>query len=112
MIKKLSELEETLAVQLRAEKILFEREVKLVPKRKFKVDFLVSGWLVVECQGGIWKKGGHSSGKGITEDCEKAAELLIHGYPTIACTLDQIRSGKAIGWIKRALEVYGTTRKS
>lgn len=108
-----SELEERLAVQLRAEKIPFQREVTgLVPGRKFRVDFLVCGWLVVECQGGIWKSGKHSNGVGVTRDTEKAAELLLNGYPTIACTMDQIKSGTALEWIKRALSVYGTTRKS
>lgn len=98
----MSAIEDLLAFQLKAAKIPHEREVSgLVPKRKFRVDFLIDKWLVVECQGGIWGKGGHSTGKGITRDTEKAAELMCSGYPTLACTGDQIKSGKALQWIER-----------
>ncbi|CAB4242211.1 hypothetical protein UFOVP83_31 [uncultured Caudovirales phage] len=102
---KASSLEETLAVQLRALKIPFEREVVgLVEGRRFRVDFLIHKRLVVECQGGIWTKGGHSSGAGISRDCEKFAELLCAGYPVIPCTMQQIKAGTVIEWIQRAIE--------
>ena len=108
---KASKLEETLAVQLRALKIPFEREVVgLVTGRRFRVDFLIHKRLVVECQGGIWTKGGHSSGTGISRDCEKSAELLCAGYPVITCTMQQIQVGTVIEWTQRAIETLQLAR--
>lgn len=104
---KLSILEETLALQLRAEKIPFEREVtQLVPGRKFRVDFLIDKRIVFECQGGTFMKGAHSTGTGIARDCEKSAELLLQGYPVLCGTREQITSGQALAWIKRGLEIF------
>lgn len=104
--KTLSVLEETLALHLQVSNIPYEREVtKLVPGRKFRVDFLIDGRLVVECQGGVWSKGGHSTGYGISRDCEKSAELFLNGYPVLTVTREQIESGKALEWVKRGLEI-------
>jgi very-short-patch-repair endonuclease len=102
----MSKLEETLALHLRAEKIEFEREVSgLVPGRRFRVDFFIKPVLVLECEGGIWVKGGHSTGAGITRDCEKLNALALEGYIVLRFTAEHIASGEAIGWTKRALRM-------
>ncbi len=66
--KKLSELEETMALHIRASEALPvpEREYKFHPTRKWLFDFaFIDVKLAIETDGGIWMKGGHSSGKGI-----------------------------------------------
>ena len=59
----------------------FVREAILVPGRKFRVDFYVPrNRAVFEIQGGTFTKGGHSTGTGISRDCEKSNLLQINGY--------------------------------
>jgi len=99
-----SKLESDLAIQLMAYKIPFEREVLgLIPKRKFKVDFLIRPGLVIEVQGGLrMAKGGHNTHSGITRDCEKTILLQLEGYRVFPVTAEHIASGKAINWIEQA----------
>lgn len=109
--------EETLSLHLKAEKIAFMREYRAIPNRKFAYDFRCYGKtlapnvvkhmneVLVEVQGGVWMKGNsaHSSGAGISRDCEKASLAAVHGYRLLQVTPAQIKSGKAIEWIKAAL---------
>lgn len=101
----LSEGEALLALQLRCEKIEFQREFVAVPGRKFRWDFHIAPKLLVEVQGGVWnfKKSGHSSGSGITRDAEKASLAAAYGYRQITATTAQVKSGHAIQWIKSAI---------
>ena len=108
-----------LALHLKSEKIPYEREYTAIPDRNFRFDFHCRrnqnyhknplnypvNKLLVEVQGGVWLKGksGHSSGAGITRDCEKLSLAAVAGYRTIVVTPAQIKSGKAIEWIKAAL---------
>lgn len=103
---KHSHLEETLAFQIRAAKLpVPEREFKALEGRRFRWDF---AWpdhsLLVEVQGGIWFKGGHSSGAGITRDCTKLSLATLDGWATIQVTKDHIESGEALRWIKQYLD--------
>lgn len=101
----MSALEDALALQLRASKIEFEREVAVVPKRKFRHDFRITDTnLLVEVQGGVFVKGAHSTGLGITRDCTKNNLAVLEGYRVLYVTAQHIKSGEALGWIKRALE--------
>ena len=93
-------LEWTLAKQLEADGIKFEREAMVIPGRRFRVDFLIDR-LVVECEGGIWIKGGHSTGKGITRDIEKGNLLTLNGYSVLRFTKDMINDGTALKQIKQ-----------
>jgi hypothetical protein len=70
-MKKLSVGEETMAQHLRAEKIPFQREVKLIPGRKSKVDFLLPHNVILEVEGGTRSFGRHSRHNGFQEDCRK-----------------------------------------
>lgn len=113
----MSKAESMLDLHLKAEKFNFQRETQPIKDRKFRFDFQVWNKLedptmtfiprcvLVEVQGGVWLKGksGHSSGTGITRDCEKLSLAAVHGYRTIVVTPAQIKSGQAIGWIKAAL---------
>lgn len=102
-----SNLEEALAFQIRADGLpVPEREFVAIPGRRFRFDF---GWpdpaykLLCEVQGGVFIKGAHSTGVGITRDAEKAALAAVHGYRLIPVTAQHIKSGMALKWIREAL---------
>lgn len=98
-------LESNLAQQLRACRVAHEREFTL-PGRAFRWDFAFpDARLLVEVQGGIWQKGAHSSGAGVTRDCEKAAFAAAHGWRSFGVTGKHIASGKALQMIHEALKV-------
>jgi len=99
-------LEDRLALHLRAHKVAHTREFSL-PGRAFRWDFAFpEARLLVEVHGGIWRaKGAHNTGAAITRDCEKAAFATAHGWRHFAVTGEQITSGQAFEWIKKALEV-------
>lgn len=100
-----SEGEALLALQLRVERIAFEREFRAVEGRKFRWDFHIAPDLLVEVQGGVWNygKSGHNTGTGITRDAEKCSLAAAHGYRVIQATTQQVKDGSAIGWIKQAI---------
>ena len=111
----MSKPEEQLALQLKAAHIKFEREYRPWKDRRFRFDFYISilqgieieascaNEFLIEVQGGIWRKGAHSSGTGITRDCEKFCLASIDGYLVMPVTTDQIKSGKALQWIEQAI---------
>jgi hypothetical protein len=98
-----SELEETLALQLRAARIGFTRQFRFHPHRQWRFDFVLSHQIAVECQGGIWRHMGHSTGVGISGDCVKYCHAAMMGWRVMPVTLQQVKSGKALHWIKGAL---------
>ena len=108
----MSAAEDMLELHLKADKIPYAREVLAIPAREFRFDFhctklgSTAQGILVEVQGGVWLKGksGHSSGTGITRDCEKLSLAAVNGYRVIVVTPAQIKSGKAIEWIKEALK--------
>lgn len=56
-------------------------EYKFSKKRKFRADFAhPQAKVIIEIQGGIWQKSGHSSGKGITRDAEKLNLATAEGW--------------------------------
>jgi very-short-patch-repair endonuclease len=99
---KTSAGEAAFELQLKADKVTYQREVMLVPGRKFRVDFLIGKDVVVEIEGGIWNKGfsGHSSGVGITRDCEKGNLLTALGYRLFRFPTKQAVDGTAIKFLK------------
>ena len=105
----MSKPEEQLALQLKAAHIQFEREFRPWTDRRYRFDFYIpkAQWFgegfLIEVQGGIWRKGAHSSGSGITRDCEKFCLAAIDGYLVMPVTPDQIKSGKALQWIEQAI---------
>jgi very-short-patch-repair endonuclease len=94
-----SKLELYFANDLDTNNISYEREVKVIPGRKFTWDFYIrESNLLIEINGGtkIWKRTGHSSPEGIERDCEKMNLAAIHGFYTMSFTSDMVTSGKAI----------------
>jgi very-short-patch-repair endonuclease len=94
--------EESFALQLKEAGIEYEREVKIVDGRKFRVDFRILGLrnAVVEIEGQIFKKGGHTSSTGIMRDMEKYNLLTVCGYEVYRFTTGQIMDGSALKWLK------------
>ena len=56
-------------------------QFKTIPKRRFRVDFAhLRSKVAIEIQGGRWLKGGHTTGKGMYADCEKAVLSASLGW--------------------------------
>lgn len=100
-----SEGEALLALMLRADGIVHEREYRAIPERRFRWDFFIAPDLLIEVQGGAWSHGksGHNGGSGLQRDAEKASLAAIHGYRQITATTEQVKSGQAIEWVKQAI---------
>lgn len=78
------------------------REYRFLPPRRFRFDFAwVSSKFAVEVDGAIFKIGGHTSGVGYTNDCEKFALATIDGWKIIRVTTGQVNQDLAIDWIKQ-----------
>jgi very-short-patch-repair endonuclease len=100
----MSDLADTLSFQLRAAKIEHQREVMLVPGRKFRTDILV-GRLAIEVDGATWIGGRHARGYGIEDDCVKQNSLVTLGYRPMRFTRKQVSDGRALQWIEQAMKV-------
>ena len=97
--------EEALAAQLLAAGVGFEREQLLIPGRRFRFDFLITGSdLVIEVEGGTWSGGRHTSGVGFRSDCVKYNLALELGYRVLRYTTDMVTKGEAIAQI---LDILG-----
>ena len=92
-----SELELLFALALRTYSIPQpEVEYRFLPERRYRFDFAwASLKLAVEIQGGTWRKGGHSSGKGIKRDIEKHNLAVYAGWKLLYFDGDMVRDGSA-----------------
>ena len=102
-----SELEELFAFQVKAAGLPEpEREVCVIPGRKFRFDF---AWtephhrLLVEVNGGTYTKGAHSTGQGIARDYEKANLAVLQGWRVLSFDGKAVKSGEAVEVIRKAL---------
>lgn len=101
----MSELELTLAFQIKAAKLPEPvRELVFHPLRKWRFDF---AWpdqnIAVECEGGVYSGGAHTRGKHFESDCEKYNAAVLHGWRVLRFTGDMIADGIALQTIERAL---------
>lgn len=111
---KRDELEREFAAQLDLADIQYIREYCAIPGRKFRWDFcfpadcwiigLPSSPILLEIQGGIWIKGGHSTGIGIERDMEKLALATLNGFRTLQVGKKHIQSGEALRWVQEAVK--------
>jgi len=59
-------------------------EYRFDPSRKFRSDYFhPSSRTLIELEGGLWQKGGHSTGRGIQRDIEKYNLATLLGYRVI-----------------------------
>lgn len=101
----MSQTEDTLAFQLMAAGISFEREYRFHPTRKWRTDFIVDGRLLVEVEGAIrGKPGRHQRVDGVDADCTKYAEAMLMGWPVLRVSARMARDGRALQYIERLLE--------
>lgn len=83
-----------------------EIQYRFAPPRKWTFDF---AWpdrkLYLEVEGGIFIKGGgrHNRALGFEADCEKYSEAAIRGWRGLRVTTGQVKDGRALNMIERAL---------
>jgi very-short-patch-repair endonuclease len=98
-------LEERMALQLRAVGLVFEREFKFHPVRRWRFDFAdPAKRLALEVDGGTHSNGRHNRAAGYTEDCLKMAEATLLGWRVFRATGEQVKSGEALRWIEQAVK--------
>ncbi len=115
--------EDTLAWQLRASGIEgWERQAVLFKPRRWAWDFYfprgftlsTDRHLLIDVQGGLflgemnWGNGPgggrHNRGKGMEADMEKWNAATLAGYHVLVVSADHVKDGRALEWIKSALD--------
>lgn len=87
-----------------------ETQLAVIVGRKCTWDM---GWrayrLLVEVQGGIWRRGGgaHSRPANIIRDVEKQQLAVLNGWWCFPVTTDEVKSGQALQLIDLALKSKG-----
>jgi very-short-patch-repair endonuclease len=106
-MKKISDLEEELAFQIRAAGLPKPvREYVFCPWRKYRADFC---WpeekLIVELNGGLFSKnkGWHLSVGGYLDDIAKNNLACLMGFRLLTYTAKEVKSGIALSEIECAL---------
>lgn len=83
-------------------------EYRFSAEKGYKLDYAIPDLMIcVECNGGVWMKGGaHSRPAMIERDNHKSTLLNINGWTLIIASPDDIkkRPGKVIDLIKRAIQ--------
>ena len=106
--QELSVGEETFALQLRALKLFCVRQYKFCAPRDWLFDFAdPPSRVVLDVQGGVWIRGAHARGVGITNDCEKYSTATVMGYKVLLATTGQVLSGDAMRWWLSATQQKG-----
>ena len=107
-VKPPSELEAVFILHLKAEGMaaLFEREVMIIPERKYVFDFVCADYkIAIELQGGTWKAGtGHNTGAGLSRDYDKSNLAQMLGWLVLMFDTNAVRNGQAIQTVRAAVE--------
>lgn len=80
---------------------ILEREVRLIPGRAFRFDFVhVAGKIAIEINGGNYKyeRGGHSTSGGLKRDYEKCNLVQLAGFDIFVLDSKMV---KEISWYDR-----------
>lgn len=95
-----SEIEQMLAVHIRADKLPPpEREYMPNPKRGWRIDFAYPTLkIAIEVDGAV-----HRIRERFHADIEKHAWLVLNGWTLLRVGGREVRSGKAIEWVKALL---------
>lgn len=103
--KPFSTGEEGLELHLRAHGISFVREVEFARPRKYRADFMLSGNILIEVEGGTrFGKSRHSRGTGFEDDCRKYNLAATLGFKLLRFSTAMVLSGEAIDAILSAVE--------
>jgi very-short-patch-repair endonuclease len=103
---KKSKLEETLAFQMRAVGIDYDREVRFHSTRRWRFDFGIKKLRIgIECEGltNPKMKSRHTTNSGFREDCVKYNAAAIEGWFVLRFTWDTIRNGQALVMIEKMI---------
>ena len=81
-----------------------EREYRFHDTRKWRFDFAYPDkQIAIEVEGGVYKNGRHTRGKGFTNDCEKYNAATELGWRVFRYTTAMVNQGLAIEQLKRIL---------
>ena len=70
----------------------FHTELKLIPNRKFRCDYVcLEAKIVIELEGGIWIQGRHTRASGFVKDVEKYNLIALEGYRIFRVTSEQTK---------------------
>lgn len=61
--------------------------------------------IALEVEGGVWTNGGHSRGKGYTEDCMRMNRAVLLGWKVLRITGPQAKSRQGQNYIVELLNV-------
>ena len=102
-----SALEETFALQLRAEKVPPPyREYRFHPTRRWRFDFAWPAQKVaVEIEGGVFSRGRHTRGSGFVKDCEKYNNAALMGWTVLRFAQPHLKDLSALRFTQRALSL-------
>ena len=106
----MSDLEETIAWQMKAAGIPTpEREVRLIPGRRFRFDFVWRDQFVaLEVDGGEFIQGRHQRPGGFRSDAEKMSLAAAQGYRVLRVTGSMVRDGSALTLIESTIQPKGS----
>jgi len=78
---------------LRCECGIPESEYRFHPTRKWRFDFAFPDKKVaIECEGGVWTGGRHTSGSGYVGDTQKYNEAVILGWRVLRYTTSTLKN--------------------
>lgn len=105
-IKSPSELESRFLATIQMYQLpMPEREVGLIPGRRFRTDMYWPQFkLAVELDGGTWINGRHSRGTGYENDARKQNLLVLQGIRVLRFTSAMVDSWEAARTVKAILE--------
>ncbi len=87
-------------VRFRWDFMIYSNSIEIKEPREFTY---YGNQYLVEVNGGIWTKGGHSTGRGIQRDYRKANLAALNGWRQLTFTADDVHSGEALKTIMQAL---------
>ena len=80
------------------------REMRFHDTRRWRFDFAWPAQMVaVEIEGGVWKRGRHTRGKGFIDDCEKLNQAVLLGWRVFRFPPDALDDNSAIELITEVL---------
>ena len=98
---KLSEPQIWLVEWLREKELDPRVEYRFCPPRLWRFDVAVPALKIAfEVEGGVWKQGRHTRGKGFIDDCEKYNTAAGLGWRVYRFTPQQVLNGSAALWIE------------
>lgn len=106
MPKKLSPGEECFVNHCKHYELTPEREFHFMDGRKWRADFaFVDEKILVEIEGGVFTRGGHTRGAAYTKNCQKYNHAALLGYRILRFTTDQVLNGDAIDMTCKVLGI-------